>query len=74
MPRIETERMVDLRDLDDKLQQIGFLDGKCPYVDKPCPEKIPCNRCMASDEDRKLIQMLEKQERVLDLYDDWQGE
>lgn len=40
--------------------EYGLFNGKCPYTDKPCKEKIPCNRCRANDEERKLMEMMEK--------------
>ena len=40
----------------------SVFHGKCPYTDEPCKDKILCNRCRANKEERKLMEMLDKQE------------
>ena len=41
-----------------------IFNGRCPYTDKPCLDKIPCIRCRMDKEEKELIQKLEEQERL----------
>lgn len=40
----------------------SLFNGKCPYTDKECLEKIPCIRCQANDEERAWMDEMEKME------------
>ena len=39
------------------------FNGKCPYTDKPCTDKIPCNICQMNEEEKRLMDLLDEQER-----------
>lgn len=41
----------------------GIFSGRCPYTDKPCVDKIPCNKCRMNEEEKRLMEILEEQEK-----------
>lgn len=44
--------------------ETSIFNGRCPYTDKPCLDKIPCNRCRANEEEKQLVQEMDKQEQL----------
>lgn len=43
--------------------ETDIFNGRCPYTDKPCVNKIPCNKCRMNEEEKRLMEILDEQER-----------
>jgi len=51
-----------------------IFNGRCPYTDEPCPEKISCVRCLANDREKALMEKMEEMERLEMLLTELEGE
>ena len=41
-----------------------IFNGRCPYDDKPCPEKISCLKCQMNKREKALMEKMDKMERL----------
>lgn len=41
-----------------------FFNGKCPYTDKPCLEKISCVKCQVDADEKEMMEQLDRQEEL----------
>ena len=48
----------------------NIFQGRCPYTGKLCLEKKPCIRCRMDEEEKRLLDEMEKQEMLLEEIDD----
>lgn len=48
----------------------SIFHGECPYTGETCKDKIPCNRCRANEEEKKLMEEFDKQEELEMLYEE----
>lgn len=52
----------------------SIFNGRCPYTDEPCPEKISCVRCQTNDREKALVEKMDEMERLEMLYAELEGE
>ena len=50
-----------------------IFNGRCPYNDKPCPEKISCLRCQMNEREKELMEKMDEIERFEMLQEELAG-
>lgn len=48
----------------------SIFNGKCPYTDQLCLEKISCIRCQTHEREKALMEKLEEDEELEMLYEE----
>lgn len=48
--------------MDDYVSYI--FNGRCPYDDKPCVEKISCIRCQTNEREKALMEKFDEMEML----------
>jgi hypothetical protein len=41
-----------------------IFNGKCPYTDEPCLEKISCIKCQTNEREKALMEKMDEMEML----------
>lgn len=48
----------------------SIFNGKCPYTNQPCLEKIPCKMCLTDKREKALMEKLNEDKELEILYEE----